>query len=714
MAKRIRDISDDNRPSRINLRRRKAEKKSPKDSIKLTKKPQFYSETPIKKIEDIKGAEPLHFTYIRGNKFRPPRYLGDLLKMASIAFVILIIVNSFNVYATSKRLELEVSDKAEQGYHQLIDAGKSATKIELSAALESFDRALEYFSNAEDQLWFISSDKTFYANNFDAGKAVNALLESGKHFAIAGTYFLEALEEFNKIPVYFVSKNADPEAPQPSITEALKLGLEKTDLAIIEITAASEKISDINEETLPADIALRVAFAKEKIAEVSTSLNDISNHFPAILKLLGDRYPHRYLILFQNNNEIRPSGGFIGSYAILDINDGYIERLTTHDVYDIDGSYGGLIEPPDELKAFTSNWRFRDSNFSPDFPTSAAKARWFLQKEGGATVDTVIALNQGLLQDMLAITGPIQVGEFGALNAENYNLLLSFVIEGKIWGAEDPKHILKVFVPAFKEAIIKSENISKVGTKLYRAIQQKHIMFYSPDTDIQDLFDSLGISGRVREVTDREDYLSIIHSSIGGTKSDQFIEEKIEHHSHIDKNGNIENELTITRTHQWDDDIYLEWKKILTQYGFTTMPDQVIDILGRGRNKVNTRIYVPDDVILLDSKSQKSLEKKFDKALGKNYFFTTTEILAGESSETYLKYLLPFNLNFSGPADSYKLYVDKQPGSRGSIFTKTLSSDEKVLNLASYPPDIRLNPDNSLVYATNLVYDRYFAGLFTR
>lgn len=713
MTKKIQDIKREVQIKNIDLTGAAGAslQKTEKDKNTLYKK-----KTPIKEVKDLTGTEKEHFIYVKGEKFTPPKTLGNLLKIAISGLLILLSINAVNVYYTGKKLTKDISAEAYEGYSFLIDAGKSATKIQFDKAAEIFDKALGNFSEAKNELWFISTDQSYYAKNNNMGRAVNALLIGGQHFAKAGNYFLEALEEFNKIPLYFVSKNKSGTAKtsqnQPSITDAIKTGLDKTNLAITEISLASEQLTEIDESSLPPEIAGKIKMAKKQIVDISKTLEATSKHFPAILKLLGDRYPHRYLILLQNNNEIRPSGGFIGSYIIMDINEGYIEKIEVNDVYDIDDPYKGIIEPPDELKKFTSNWRFRDSNYSADFPTSAAKAKWFLQKEGGPGVDTVIAINQGLLKAMLEITGPIQVGNFGKLNSENYNLLLSYVIEGKIWGKEDPKHILKVFIPAFKETILKEENVSKVGSSLYKAIQQKHIMMYSGDEEIEALFDSIGVSGRVYQNAEDEDYLSVINTSVGGTKSDQFIEENISHDTYIDKNGNLTDEVTIKRLHLWDDGIYHKWKKILASYGLNEMPDQLIDILGRGRNKVYMRIYVPDGSILMNS-SDPNLETKYDKDLKKTYFFTIMEVKAGETASVKIRYRLPFILDLN-EAQAYKLTIEKQPGSRGSIFTKTVNTDPEVNNLSVYPKESRADGSGKIIYATNLVYDRYFAGIWNK
>lgn len=704
MPKKIRDLKKDAANRKLNLRK---EKKLP--PIKIIKA--IYKRTsPIKEIKDIISGEESHYFYIKGIKLKPPKYFDNLLKIFFVGFVILVIFNALNVMAIGRNIEADLAKTAHQGYDFLLSGGKNATKIEFDNALSSFNLALENFKLAQEDLWFLNEDKSLYSEDNDLGKAVISLLEGGQNVSIAGQYFLKALEEFNKLPLYFVAKNNPKNIDLPSLTDTLKVGLDQTEKAFNEIKKASGKMQSVNENTLPPKLSSQVKLAKTFIKELSVTLEAISKNFPALLKLLGDRYPHRYLVLLQNNNEIRPTGGFIGSYALIDVNEGYIENLSVHDVYDIDGSYGGIIEPPEEFKAFTSNWRFRDSNYSQDFPTSAKKARWFLEKEGGPSVDTVIAINQGLLKDLLEISGPVQVGNFGKMDSSNYNLLLSYVIEGKIWGPQDPKHILKIFIPAFKEAILKEENIAALGNKLLSAIQKKHLLMYSADEEIQGLFESIGAAGEVYKNAEDEDYLSVINIATGGTKSEQFMEEKITHHTKIDEFGSIIDRVSVTRSHLFTDDIYFQWKKIIGNYGFEEMPDRLIDILGRGKNRVSMRIYVPNGTVLLKTNGS-DVMTKFDKDLKKTYFFTQMEVKAGESKEIWIEYQLPFSLDMENLTNQYKLIIQKQPGSIGSIFNKTLETvvDFNIAGIA--PSEAKINLDNTANYSTTLNYDRYFTAL---
>lgn len=703
MSKKVSDLFKNLR-SIINL------KISKNNSYKAPKiLPFINKKSPVIPFTDLSGSKT-NYLYYSGKKFRPPAYLGNIIRTAVFGILIILVINMLNVYYKAKSIEKELSTSAEQAYSTILDGGKNLGRVNFNEALTAFARAQTNFAVAKEQLWFSTNSSPIYRDQGLLTESANILLKSGEYFTKSAAHMVKALELISRIPVDFIRGN-QKKYPEYGITNVVKQALEEIDKSALYIAEADKLLIKLDINNLPGNIRGRVLLAKKYLGTVTENLNAASKHFPAILNLLGEKYPHRFLVLLQNNNEIRPSGGFIGSYAIIDINDGIIEKFEIHDSYDIDGSFGGTIEPPDFLTSVIDNWRFRDSNYSPDFPTSAKNARWMLQKQGGPTVDTVIAINQGLLRDLMEITGPIQVGNFGQLTSANYTLLLSFIIESKIWGPEDPKHILKVFAPAFKDKILNEKNIGKISNKILRAVEQEHIMAYSTHPEIQGLFSDYGLDGKI-QTKKNQDYLSVINYSIGGTKSDQFIEEKINHYTNLTENGTIINELEITRKHLWNDSIYTDWKKTLNSYGIMEIPDQVIDILGRGRNETLMRIYVPKGSEIITS-NQQNLETGYDKDLDLSYFLTRMEIRAGEQKKVDIKYKVPFVLR-TDIGDTYTLIVDKQPGSRGSIFTKQITYDENLQPLSYFPQNTEIVNENNLSYSTTLTFDAYWAGIFKK
>jgi hypothetical protein len=682
----------------------------------------IYSESSKPKGQEKKGT-------ILKVKEKPRYYLiSNFLRIAIAGSIILLAINSINVYKTGVEAKESITYSAYEGYSKLLEGSKNTTKVQFIEAKDAFENALESFEEAENILWFIADDDTIYAKQSSLGSSAKAILESGKYFAKAGEYFTESLEELNKIPLYFISRNEDEATPtltsendeddEDDITTILKTGIGKASLALIETRAARDEIEKINEGMVPQEIKGKLAYAKEKLNQLIKTLESIEEHFPAVMKLLGDETPHRYLVILQNNAEPRPTGGFIGSYALLNIDKGMIKDLKVEDVYDLDTQKFEHEPPSDEIYNFMLCCRFRNVNYSPDFFHTGRIAAWMIEQESGVEVDTVIALNQSSLKDFLEITGPVQVGDLpNKIDADNYIPILTYIIEAKIWGAEDPKHVLKVMVPEFKSQLLKTENVAPIMSATYKAAQQKMFMAYSKDSTIEAFFDTLGISGKFKTLDEKEDFLSVVHTSDAGNKTEHLMEEEITHKTEIHEDGELIDELIIARTHTFSRDHQAKWNDIWDSFGFNyrKVPGYVVDILGRATNVMLTRIYVPEGSQLLEVVGGEMDDVKidYDSELDRTYFEMRLSTPPQNTSYLTLRYKLPFELDLS-PIDTYKFTAQKQPGSLGSVLTKTIETidNDEAVPYAYYPEDAYLKGDNKVVYATNLVYDRYFSAVF--
>ena len=131
------------------------------------------------------------------------------------------------------------------------------------------------------------------------------------------------------------------------------------------------------------------------LSQTYDKLTAVNDMLPIVEKLFYPAMDKTYLVLFQNNMELRPTGGFIGSYALLNIGNGKMKGFSISDVYTADGQLKGHVDPPDAIRKYLAQPHFflRDSNYDPDFVVSSEKAIWFLQKELGINVDGVIGIN---------------------------------------------------------------------------------------------------------------------------------------------------------------------------------------------------------------------------------------------------------------------------------------------------------------------------------
>ena len=122
----------------------------------------------------------------------------------------------------------------------------------------------------------------------------------------------------------------------------------------------------------------------------------------------------RYLILLQNQMELRPTGGFLGSYAIVQLKNGKLIELSVQDIYEPDGRVTEHIEPPGPIQeAFQlGTLRLRDANWDPDFPKTAETLMWYFKKAGEGEFDGVIATNLLVFQEVLRQIGPVGLVDY--------------------------------------------------------------------------------------------------------------------------------------------------------------------------------------------------------------------------------------------------------------------------------------------------------------
>ena len=182
--------------------------------------------------------------------------------------------------------------------------------------------------------------------------------------------------------------------------------------------------SDVNELNDFIGILLKRYLDKSNIdiAKHKNKVYQVKNFSSRLSVLLGMDKPMKYLILFQNNMELRPTGGFIGSFSIISFDKGRMTEIVVNDVYSADGQLKGHVDPPEALRIHLGEggWYLRDANWDPDFSISADKIEWFLDKEINTKVDGVIAIDLSFVQKLLKITGPINLVDFSkTITAEN-------------------------------------------------------------------------------------------------------------------------------------------------------------------------------------------------------------------------------------------------------------------------------------------------------
>ncbi len=256
-----------------------------------------------------------------------------------------------------------------------------------------------------------------------------------------------------------------------------------------------------------------------------------------IPKVLGFEKPQTYLVLFLNNTEIRPGGGFIGAYSVVRVDKGVPEILKVEgtEILDNYAPQENLPVPPQALVDYLEikKWAFRDSNWSPDFALSSLQSLDLFKKENGleaANIDGVIGITPTLMEEVLKISGPITVnGE--EFNAGNFTEKLENEVEfGFADKGLDFNQRKKVLVDLSHELMRKMKkdfltNWSKYFALSQRMFNEKHILAYSTNPEMQKILMARDWAGEVK--TQLGDYLLWVDANMGALKTDKVMKKEL-------------------------------------------------------------------------------------------------------------------------------------------------------------------------------------------
>lgn len=379
--------------------------------------------------------------------------------------------------------------------------------------------------------------------------------------------------------------------------------------------------------------------------------------------LFGETKEKKYLILFQNDKELRATGGFITAYAIFRIDKGVIHVDRSDDIYNLDNSIPNKPGAPEPIRKYlpkVTSFNLRDSNLSPDFIDSMKTFNSMYNKAGQKVeVDGIIALDTHMLVSVLKILDDqITAGGINFTTKidprcdcpqviyvleDNISRPVNYVRTGR-------KDLLGTLLYALMEKALKSSPKLYWGPlfqDLITQVQRKHVMFYLFDKNAQSGIESLNAAGRILDF--KGDYLHINDVNFAGAKSNLFTDQNVEVAYNVKSGGQIEKTITIN-------------------YKNTHAPSDCN--LERGGLCLNAelrdwvRIYVPKGSKLIDSKgSEVKVQTKED--LGKTVFdgFITVRPL-GKATYT-LTYLLPFKVE----KGSLPVLIQKQPGTDDNEYT---------------------------------------------
>lgn len=608
---------------------------------------------------------------------------------ALLAFIVVTPLQALQAVAQSQDLRAEATDAGKRAIDNFMRANAALEQENFSIASQDFSRASAEFSGIEDRM---RNMNVLAAGIVNIIPKTDRTYDTVKGLVTAGSSLTKAASE--------LTEAAEAISDQESTDLITKLTIMSLYLeaAAPEIQAASDAIVDIDLSIIPEDYQETATELQRTIPRLADSVQEFLVYTDALSYILGDEQKMRYILAFQNNTELRATGGFIGSYAQIDMLRGEIEQIDIPGggTYDVQGQLQTFVEAPEPLQLLNARWEFHDANWSPDFPTSAQKLIEFYESAGGPTVDGVIALNADIIPEILEITGPIDMPEYGrTIDAENFLFETQKIVEFEYADFDEertreedaPKQFIGDLAPLLLEKMQDADmqDLIAFADILARNLSQKDIQVYFEDNAIQAHMQDLGWTGQVKHSSG--DYLYVVSSNLGGGKTDSIISQHVDLDIDIQDDGRIINTVTLTKEHHGIPNALFEgvnnvdYLRLYVPRGSTLLEADGFEIPADELFETSDIPLAQDQDLLLNmtnvSQDPISQTDIWDEA-GKTVFGNWIQTAPGEVETVRFVYELPFtfDLGTDNPnlleiakshlgfkqLENYTLFMQKQSG----------------------------------------------------
>ncbi len=620
----------------------------------------------------------------QGSKFTP--FLRPVGVFVLISFVFVLPLHAMNVVSGLKQTKSKVEFISQEAFSSLRFATDS----------ESFSQAGVRFSKAQTSIEELGLGTSLLLSvipktqsHFAAGKA---LLAAGEHLTAAGSYLTKAM-------------SAIARETNPTPVSRIRLIQSYLRTTLPHLTQANQLLQNIGVAEIPQEYQQTFLPLQNRLPTIVQTLSQFDELSDLAIQILGGDSTKRYLLVFQNNTEIRATGGFMGSFAELKVRNGVMEHLfvPSGGTYDLQGLLRESRLAPQPLQILSARWEFQDANWFPDFPTSARQIIEFYRDAGGPSVDGVIAVNATYVADLIGLLGPIEMPAYGrTIDSENFLFEAQTIVELEYdRGENKPKQFIGDLAPKLVERTLEAdpEKFLALIDHLSTGLAQKEIQLYSADEKTQRAILNQHWGGAIEPAN--RDYLLLVDSNLGGGKTDGVIEQKVDLAIEIQDDDSIINTVTIKRTHHGLKGVaftgvnnvdYLrlyvpKGSELIEARGFRTLDDSLFEMPEED--------WIFDDDLqfaaatsTIHAESGTTLYEENGKTVFGNWVFTAP----GETETVSYRYRLPFGLfeNEQGweerlktamgiePTSAYSLTIQKQAGIVDRITTVSVSLPEKT------------------------------------
>ncbi|PIR59099.1 MAG: hypothetical protein COU69_01770 [Candidatus Pacebacteria bacterium CG10_big_fil_rev_8_21_14_0_10_56_10] len=498
----------------------------------------------------------------------PPRRPKKVLVAALVLLLLLVVgggvVGAWTLTVT-QQLRGQVQQLESHGRASL-DQFKVQNLLGAEAELKATQDTLNDIKQTYDRLGFyrwVPLARDYYLDGQHAIAAGEAGLEAGVKTLAAITPYADVLG--------FSGEGSFEGGTAEDRVRLIIQTLEKVTPILDEITAELKvmeaQVAQVDERRYPESFrgqpvrakVLGVKNVAHQSLELMTEFRPIIEQLPDIAGGTGER--RKYLVLFQNDNELRPTGGFMTAYSVIFMEDGKVTPEKSDDIYQLDQKFNQRIEIPEQLGRYLTTERFfniRDMNTSPDFKVSMDQ---FFENYAALPgepddIDGIIAVDTEVLTDLVRIVGPVDVAGFGTFSAEIDQrcdcpqiiyVLSEIITRPTPFIRENRKGIIGPLMQAILRQLYASPRTFMAP--LFEAglshIKGKHLQLYFFDEVNQQAAENINAAGRM-SLEQNADFLAVINANLGGAKSNLFTEAEMIQEVSSPENGRITKTVELT------------------------------------------------------------------------------------------------------------------------------------------------------------------------
>ena len=467
----------------------------------------------------------------------------------------------------------------------------------------------------------------------------------------------------------------------------------------------------------------RLAKLVNRLDQGSPFLQLALDFAPTAADLLGAEQLRTYLIVAQNDDELRATGGFLSSVGTLTLEGGKVITLTFEDSYAIDDYSQPYPEPPPPLKRYMSApiWVFRDANWSPDYPTSVQAMLDLYHVTRDTEIDGVIVVDQAALQKITAALEPIHVLDWDeAVTGKNVIQLIR-----ASWSPDDPefsgwdaewwqnrKNFVSNLVAAMRNRIEESpESVDwrKFLETVLQILNERHVQIYLANEDAQRVIEAQGWDGAIR-ATDG-DYLMAVDSNLGFNKVNAIAKTSLQYRIDLSLTRRSSAVLTVTHRNpsagttpcdprpRYSEDYegiinrcYWNYLRIYAPLGSELLQAAPHAIPGE---------------FVLGGRDEPARVAEWPAEAGKSLWGTFLLVPRGQTVETSFQYTLPVTITRKTDEGwRYHLLLQKQAGTVGNKVRVTLQLPAGGKLLRAVPSPDRILADGRLEFDFALLTDQ--------